>query len=116
MKNEKILKTARVAYETVRAYLNEQDKIERKPFKELTHEDANTLCQAVKLLVDNPRTSAASVHEAWIDKMIVAGWTYGREFNEDMMTDPQMVSYRELPPIRRKNDRLFHTVVKIGVI
>lgn len=115
MKGE-ILKIARVTHETVRTYLTEQDGKERKTWSQLKHKEQENICKAVKLLKENPRTRAHSVHNAWIDKMIEAGWTYGREYNKEEKTDPQMVSYRGLPPIRRKNDKLFHSIVKIGMV
>jgi len=116
MKNERILRTAKTAYETVRTYLIEQDKVDRKPWGELKHKEQVTLYKAVEMLEENSHTNASSVHDAWLERKMKEGWTYGKELDAVKKTDPQMVSYRGLPPIRRKNDKLFHAVVKIGVV
>lgn len=114
MKKTEIPQIAKNAHEVVRAYCKSIGEVTPPHFEDLKDNEVRNLINAVKLLKHNPRTYAGSVHDNWISNMISEGWVYSPEYNEDLKQSPELVSYRELSPISRAKDKLFHEVVKIG--
>lgn len=111
------LSLARVAYEVSRKHkeLLTED-IEGEDWNDLKYENKDSILKAVNLILNDSKIQVSSVHDAWIDRQIENGWTYGRKYDEGKKTSPKMVSYRGLPPIVRATDKIFYEVVRIGIV
>jgi len=116
MTEKKIYQIAKNAYNVCRAFEISNEGEKTPLWSKLREEDRELVIKSVELLLENNRTYASSVHDAWIDNMIEKGWTYGKEYDEKLQTNPHMIDYRSLPHLQRAKDRLFHQVVKIGYI
>lgn len=113
MRNEQVAKNG---YEVCRAFEVSNGVINDTDWSKLDSTRKDNLVRAVSMLRRNKRAQASSVHQFWIDNMIDKGWSYGKVYDAEAKTHPEMIEYRSLSPLHRAKDRLFFQTVKIGYL
>jgi len=64
--------------------------------------------------VENRSGGPHVAHMNWMDAYRKMGWKYGKEYNEEKKTHPDMVSYEELPQKERDKDSVFLALCEIA--
>ena len=116
MTKQEIEQIARSAHDVVNVYGESLGEVSQPKFDELDELSKETIVEAVHLLKSEEKIYAGSVHNAWVNKMIDAGWVHGKVYDIEAKTHPDMIDYRSLPPLQRAKDRLFNSVVRIGAV
>ena len=111
-----ITQIAKSAHNVVKAFTESLGASTQPSFDELDDISKDSIVDAVEVLQEARRTYAGSVHDAWVNKMIDAGWVYGKTYDAKNKTHPDMIDYRSLPPLQRAKDKLFVAVVKLGKV
>lgn len=116
MTKQERVQIAKSAHDVVNAFAESLGVSKQPSFDELDDLSKERITEAVEYLQTTKRTYAGSIHDAWINKMIGEGWTYGKTYDEEAKTHPDMIDYRSLPPLQRAKDKLFKAVVNLGKI
>lgn len=74
-----------------------------------------SIISGIEFILNNPGTSPADQHQAWLDSKAEAGWVYGEVKDEVAKTHPCMLPYDQLPNPQRIKDALFRTAVLAAV-
>ena len=69
----------------------------------------------VRFHTDNPDADDAATHDAWMARARRAGWTWGPVKDAQLKQNPAMVPFDQLSPADQITDRLFRTVVRVGL-
>lgn len=112
-RNEQIAKSG---YEVCRAFEVSNGVTNDTDWDKLDTLRKDSLVKAVSMLRKNRRAQASSIHNFWINNMIDQGWSYGKVYDSEAKTHPDMRDYRSLSPIHRAKDRLFFQTAKIGYL
>lgn len=110
------LQIAKAGYEVCRAFEISNGITNDTDWEKLDKTRKDNLTKAVGMLRSKKRTHVSSIHESWIDNMIRNGWSYGKVYDAEAKTHPDMIDYRSLSPLHRAKDKLFFQTVRIGYI
>ncbi|MGR3982471.1 RyR domain-containing protein [Pseudoalteromonas sp. 1181_04] len=111
---EQIKAVAKMCHETNRSYLSVmRDTV--KPWGELEQQDKDNTIEQVAFLILNPESKVSAWHDAWLAKMIVAGWKFGQKRSIKSKTHEQLKPFHHLPEKQQVKDALFHTVVQQAI-
>lgn len=116
MRIKRTEQVAKNGYEVCRAFEVSNGVINNTDWNKLDSTRKESLVRAVSMLKKNRRAQASSVHNFWIDNMIDKGWSYGKVYDAEAKTHPDMIDYRSLPPLHRAKDKLFLQTVRIGYL
>jgi hypothetical protein len=83
-------------------------------WEELREEERQGLINAIKDLIENPKTPRAS-HEAWCEARKADGWKRDKVYSHHRKTHPNLVPYNELPFEEQFKDHLFMGISSIFV-
>lgn len=111
---EQIKAIAKMCHEVHRAYT----AVMRDPLKhwhELEQQDKDAVIEHVAFLILNVEAEAKAWHDAWVAKMIVAGWKYGPKRSVKSKTHEHLKPFHHLPEKQQVKDALFHSVVKQAI-
>jgi hypothetical protein len=108
---------AEVAYSAVSTLLKQQDGVVRKPWKDMTREYKKKIMSAVQYAANNMMYTPEELHNHWLAQKINKGWRYSPVEDRRWSLSPQIQAYSQLESKLRKQDLLFHNVVRslIGV-
>jgi hypothetical protein len=75
-------------------------------FSQLQWRDTNYWYQfgVVKAIIEfrnNPNLSTVEFHSLWANDKVENGWVYGKKFDIEAKTHPDLVSYAELPETQK---------------
>lgn len=110
------LQVAKNGYEVCRAFELANGFTNDTDWDKLDSTRKDNLVRAVAMLKSNRRAQTSSVHQFWIDNMIDNGWSYGKVYDAEAKTHPDMIDYRSLSPLLRAKDKLFFQTVRIGYL
>jgi len=105
---------AKMCHEVNRAYT----AAIREPLKhwhELEEQDKNIVIEHVAFLIINVDADVKAWHDAWVSKMIVAGWKYDAKRSLKNKTHEHLKPFHHLPEKQQVKDALFHSVVKQAI-
>lgn len=69
------------------------------------------IIDGVQRLLDSPWLSPEDMHQLWMARMVLDGWTHGPVKDERIKQHPCIVPYDELPEHDRTKDRIFINIV-----
>ena len=72
-----------------------------------------------KDIIDLAELISKNVHEVWAKMRLEEGWVYGEKRNDDLKTNPCIVSYEDLPEEEKAYDRntaleTLKLIIKLG--
>lgn len=111
---EQIEAVAKMCHEANRSYLSVMRET-IKPWSEIDKQDKDGAIEHVAFLILNPEATASSWHDAWVAKMIVAGWKYGPKRSIKNKTHECLKPFHHLSERHQIKDALFHCVVQQAV-
>lgn len=87
-----------------------------KPWEEREEEFKRQLITLVDDLVMGRKEFSDSkvAHESWVRKYEEMGWIFGKEFNPEKKTHPDLVPYEALDPKEKVKDEVFLRLVSIA--
>lgn len=107
---EIIAEIARTAHNAMAAYLSEAN--EPTPYWGKISDEQRTLQMGwVSALLQDPNSTAASLHAGFVADAKNKGWTRGFVLDQEAKTDPMLRPFAELPQHERCKLAIFATVV-----
>ncbi|MGB2077996.1 MAG: RyR domain-containing protein, partial [Pseudoalteromonas tetraodonis] len=103
---EQIQAIAKMCHEVNQAYT----AVIREPLKhwhELEQQEKDGVIEHVAFLIINIDADAKAWHDAWVAKMIVAGWKYGPKRSIKSKTHEHLKPFHHLPEKQQVKDALF---------
>lgn len=104
---------ARVAHEINRAYCASLGDDSQPSWEEAEDWQKESILAGVAMHLANPDTTPEQSHEAWLQKKLADGWTYGEIKDPEKKQHPCCVPYDELPQEQKSKDYLFKAVVAV---
>jgi hypothetical protein len=102
---------ARVCYEVNRSYCVATGDNSFGPWVDAPQWQRDTNVIGVQYALDNPHVTPEDMHNSWMNKKIIDGWSYGEKKDAELKTHPALVNYSDLPEQQRLKDDLFLAVV-----
>lgn len=103
---------AQVAHEANRAYCQALGDTSQPAWGDAPEWQTQSAINGVNFRLLNPDCSPSTLHEAWLQEKVEAGWVYGDVKDVDAKTHPCCLPYEELPYEQRVKDILFASIVK----
>lgn len=79
-----------------------------KPFKEQFLVVIDRQCS------DQRSRSPKELHESWMEAYLALGWQYGKEYNREKKTHPDLVPYTELERLEQDKDSVFIALCELA--
>ncbi len=108
----KVEEIARVAHEANRAYCLALGDNSQPSWDSAPEWQKESAVKGVQFHLDNPGSTPADSHAAWLTEKFAKGWVYGPIQNAHIKQHPCCVPYSELPASQRRKDALFLAVVR----
>lgn len=108
----RISQIAQVAHAAHRDYVATLGEEPQPIWNKLSDADQEAVIAKVNFQLDNPLYADSGLHNQWVQKQEAAGWVYGKTFDSDLKTDPNLKSFHLLPVELQTKDRLFVAIVK----
>jgi RyR domain len=102
---------ARCVHEVHRAYnafLQDEGPL-KDPWDSLAAWDKETVILGVKRI--RMGMGPETIHHEWVDRMVMEGWTWGRERDPEGKTHPSILPWNELPVWERRKAIVFCRIV-----
>lgn len=90
----------------------------REPLKhwhELEQADKDTIIEHIAFLIINAGSDVKAWHDAWVAKMIVAGWKYGPKRSVKSKTHEHLKPFHHLPEKQQVKDAIYHSVINQAI-
>lgn len=111
VKHDMVYGIAKVVHQANQAFRSVMGQEPGPDWVQCTDEQQHTTMLGVEAVLDDPRISAADLHQHWVQDMAAKGWTWGPVKDAGLKQHPCMVEYHELPPYERYKDKLFSAIV-----
>lgn len=108
-----LLGIARVCHETIRAYCMTLNDRSQPVWDNTSDWQKESTIQGVQFRLNNPSSTPAEQHEAWVQDKVDAGWTHGPRKDVAKKQHPNICAYEELPEAQKIKDLLFQAIVDI---
>lgn len=80
-----------------------------------TEESRQRRVKALMAAADSINMSDEAQHEVWIKQHLAAGWRYGKQFDAEAKTHPNLMSWSTLNQVEQGKIRIFRLVALAGV-
>lgn len=111
---EQILVLAKMCHSVNCAYL-QAIRESFKPWESLEQDEKDRVIEQVAFIILNPDKSVSAWHDAWVAKMLVAGWKFGHKRSIKSKTHEQLKPFHHLPEMQQVKDSLYFNVVHQAV-
>lgn len=111
MSTQRIENIASVCHEANRAWCEANGDYSQVSWAEAEDWQRESAMKGVEFRLNNPNTSSAAQHDAWMADKIKDGWTFGAKKDAEAKTHPSLVPYAQLSHVEQAKDRLFRAIV-----
>lgn len=101
---------ARTAHEVNRAYCQELGEDAHPEWSLIAGDEREQVRVAVRCVLDGTYVSLEDQHEAWKERRLAAGWTWGPIKDVADKKSPALVSWERLPEEQRAKCAIFRAV------
>ena len=104
---------ARILYSVCRAYCATIHNWEQRDWKKLFDYEKADIVKEVEFFLEDLERSPELYHNVWIRRMIMDGWSYGKEYDMATKKHHYLKPFKELPIEYQFKDYLFKNAVDI---
>lgn len=107
---EWITDTAKICHGVERAYCA-AIREDVKEWEALKDADKERVISRVAYCILYPNAKPSAFHDSWMMKMLIDGWVFGKTYNAESKTHPQLKPFHHLPTEQQAKDHIFRAVV-----
>jgi len=105
----------RLAHEMNRSWCELNGDHSQPPWDQAPQWQRDSTMEVVRFFAEHPEAGDDAMHQAWLNEKQRTGWVYGAEKDPELKTHPCIVPFEQLPIEQQFKDRLFRTVVGVGL-
>ena len=113
--NKLIHDVAQAGYEALRVIDQNNGNLHIKPWSEAPQSERNRFLMEVRIIMDSPHSSPETRHNNRVSEMTRSGWMYGINNDAIKKTNPSLLPYERLSPVRRLKNKVFQEIVRAHV-
>ena len=106
---------ARMAHEVIRAFNSFHGDHSIPAWDDAPAWQRESTFRQIAFLADHPDAGDSGTHDDWLAFKRETGWTWGPVKDPALKQHPDMVPFDRLPRQSQVKDRLFRTVVRVGL-